>query len=48
VGAWLAFREGWGGFGIWTGLATGLGIVALMMLSRWLLRHRLGLISSKG
>lgn len=48
VGAWLAFREGWGGVGIWTGLATGLGIVALMMLSRWLLRHRLGLISSKG
>jgi hypothetical protein len=25
-----------------------LGIVALMMLSRWLLRHRLGLISLKG
>jgi MATE family multidrug resistance protein len=48
VGAWLAFRAGWGGVGIWTGLATGLGIVALMMLSRWLLRHRLGLISLKG
>jgi MATE family multidrug resistance protein len=44
VGAWLAFRGGWGGMGIWTGLATGLGIVAVLMLSRWTLRSRLGLV----
>lgn len=44
VGAWLAFRAGWGGVGIWTGLATGLGIVAVLMLARWLLRARLGLV----
>lgn len=48
VGAWLAFRAGWGGVGIWTGLATGLGIVAILMLGRWLMRHRLRLVSSKG
>lgn len=44
VGAWLAFGRGWGGVGIWTGLATGLGIVAVLMLARWLLRDRLGLV----
>lgn len=48
VGAWLAFRAGWGGVGIWTGLATGLGIVALLMLGRWLMRHRLDLVPSEG
>jgi len=48
VGAWLAFRAGWGGVGIWTGLATGLAIVAILMLGRWLLRHRLRLVPSKG
>jgi multidrug resistance protein, MATE family len=47
VGWWLAFRQGWGGAGIWTGLATGLGIVAVLMLSRWLMRERLGLVPSK-
>ena len=44
VGAWLAFKQGWDGVGIWTGLAVGLGIVALLMLSRWLMRHRLKLV----
>jgi MATE family multidrug resistance protein len=44
VGAWLAFRAGWGGVGIWTGLATGLGIVAVLMLWRWMLRGRIGLL----
>lgn len=47
VGAWLAFEAGWGGVGIWTGLATGLGIVAVLMLIRWLLRTRLGLVPSR-
>jgi multidrug resistance protein, MATE family len=46
VGAWLAFRAGWGGVGIWTGLATGLGIVAVLMLIRWMMRDRLGLVPS--
>lgn len=46
VGAWLAFRQGWGGTGIWAGLATGLGIVAVLMVSRWLMRARLGLVPS--
>ena len=44
IGAWLAFREGWGGTGIWTGLAIGLGIVAVLLLGRWLMRDRLGLV----
>ena len=44
VGIWLAFRGGWGGVGIWTGLALGLAIVAVLMLVRWTRRERLGLI----
>ena len=44
VGAWLAFERGWGGVGIWTGLATGLSIVAVLMLTRWMQRERLGLV----
>ncbi|HXH00377.1 MAG TPA: MATE family efflux transporter [Sphingomicrobium sp.] len=43
VGLWLAFRAGWGGVGIWTGLALGLAIVAVLMLGRWVRRDRLGL-----
>ena len=44
VGAWLAFGLGWGGVGIWTGLATGLSIVAVLMLWRWMRRGRIGLL----
>lgn len=44
VGAWLAFEADWGGVGIWAGLATGLGIVAVLMLIRWRMRGRLGLV----
>ena len=44
AGAWLAFNRGWQGVGIWAGLALGLGIVALLMLIRWLWRDRLGLL----
>ncbi|MFL6738435.1 MAG: MATE family efflux transporter [Sphingomicrobium sp.] len=43
VGAWLAFRRGWAGQGIWTGLAIGLAIVAVLMIWRWSRRERLGL-----
>lgn len=44
VGAWLAFKDGWQGIGIWTGLAIGLAIVAVLMLWRWSRRDRLGLL----
>jgi MATE family multidrug resistance protein len=43
VGVGLAFSAGWQGVGIWTGLATGLGVVAALMIARWLMRDRLGL-----
>ena len=46
VGAWLAFRHGWGGVGIWTGLAVGLIIVAILMVWRWSRREALGLTST--
>ena len=44
VGAWLAFRQGWDGVGVWTGLATGLAMVSILMLIRWSMRGRLGLL----
>lgn len=43
-GAWLAFRAGWDGVGIWAGLALGLAIVAVLMTGRWALRERIGLV----
>jgi MATE family multidrug resistance protein len=43
IGAWLAFRHGWQGQGIWTGLAIGLIIVAALMIWRWTQREALGL-----
>ena len=43
IGSWLAFSRDWQGVGIWTGLASGLAAVALLMLGRWLLRERIGL-----
>jgi multidrug resistance protein, MATE family len=44
VALWLGFRQGWEGVGIWTGLAAGLGVVAVLMIGRWLRREKLGLI----
>ena len=44
VGVWLAFERGWAGVGIWTGLAAGLAVVALLMLDRWHRREKLGLL----
>ena len=44
IGAWLAFEQGWQGAGIWTGLAVGLIIVALLMVWRWSRRRALGLV----
>ena len=43
IGSWLAFAADWKGFGIWIGLAAGLACVAVLMLTRWLMRGRLGL-----
>ncbi|MEJ7933606.1 MATE family efflux transporter [Sphingobium sp. AN558] len=45
VGAILAFPLGLGGLGIWVGLASGLGVVAVLLVARWSIRDRLGLIS---
>ncbi len=45
LGASLAFIAGLGGVGIWIGLATGLGVVAVLMIRRWLNREALGLVS---
>jgi MATE family multidrug resistance protein len=43
-GVWLAFDHGWKGAGIWTGFVAGLAIVSILMLWRWSLRDRLGLV----
>lgn len=43
AGAALAFWAGWRGVGIWSGLAVGLGVVAVLMTRRWLRRERAGL-----
>lgn len=48
VGAWLAFRQGWQGQGIWTGLAVGLIIVSVLMIWRWTRREKLALTRIKG
>jgi multidrug resistance protein, MATE family len=48
LGAWLAFKADWDGVGVWTGLAVGLAIVAVLILWRWLSRERLGLVTAKG
>jgi MATE family multidrug resistance protein len=45
LGVGLAFQDGLAGFGLWIGLATGLTVVALLLLVRWLRRERLGLVS---
>ena len=47
VGGWLAFRGSWEGVGVWTGLATGLAVVSVLMLVRWSMRARLGLLPSQ-
>jgi len=44
TGVGLGFGLGWDGVGIWTGLATGLGVVAVLMIVRWTRRERLGLL----
>jgi multidrug resistance protein, MATE family len=47
VGAGLAFWAGWDGVGVWIGLATGLALVAILILIRWIKREELGLLPSE-
>lgn len=43
--AWaLGFLADWRGIGIWIGLAVGLAFVAVLLLTRWALRERFGLM----
>jgi MATE family multidrug resistance protein len=44
TGVGLAFGLHWEGVGIWIGLATGLAVVAALMLARWVRRERIGLV----
>jgi MATE family multidrug resistance protein len=46
IGAWLAFARGWQGQGIWTGLAIGLAIVAVLMIWRWTRRDEINPLPS--
>lgn len=48
LGVSLAFGTSLRGVGIWIGLATGLAVVAGLMLWRWLRRERLGLLALPG
>ena len=48
VGVALAFAMDWRGIGIWTGLAAGLGVVAVLMLWRWTPPRQAGPASSHG
>ena len=47
LGVALAFGARLGGVGIWIGLATGLAIVAGLMIRRWVHRERLGLMAHR-
>ena len=44
----LGFVVGWRGVGIWIGLAAGLAVVAVLLLTRFALRERLGLLRPRG
>jgi multidrug resistance protein, MATE family len=43
VGIVLAFPLGMQGLGVWTGLASGLAVVSVLMIGRWMRRDALGL-----
>jgi len=47
VALWLGFHLHWGGIGIWIGLASGLAVVAVLMLVRWLRREEIGLVAAE-
>ena len=44
LGVVLAFKFGFNGAGIWIGLSSGLAVVAVLLLVRWLRRERHGLV----
>jgi multidrug resistance protein, MATE family len=46
LGVALAFGTSLRGVGIWIGLATGLAVVAALMLWRWMRRDKLGLVAA--
>ena len=48
LGALLAFHFGFGGVGIWLGLAAGLGAVGIAMTARWAMRRKLGMLRAIG
>lgn len=41
LGVWLAFPGGMEGVGIWIGLSSGLAVVAVLLIGRWLARDRI-------
>lgn len=43
VALYLGFAAGWGGTGVWIGLATGLAVAAILLIWRWLLRDTISL-----
>ncbi|MGJ8536800.1 MAG: MATE family efflux transporter [Parasphingopyxis sp.] len=43
LAVWLGFPGGMAGLGIWIGLAAGLAAAAVLMVSRWFMRERIGL-----
>ena len=44
AGVLLGFGLDWRGVGIWAGLAIGLSIVAVLIMTRWTMRARIGLL----
>jgi MATE family multidrug resistance protein len=46
VGIGLAFGAGWEGVGVWTGLASGLALVSVLLIWRWSRRDRLAPVLS--
>lgn len=46
LGLWLAFWQGWRGAGLWVGLTTGLAVVSVLVIVRWLRRRELGIEAS--
>jgi MATE family multidrug resistance protein len=47
LGVVLAYQTPLRGSGVWIGLATGLAVVAVLMLARWMRRTRLGLVEGR-